>query len=88
MGTRMNEREAKIYWQGYEQALRDMSTIRERERNNQSADVEENRPIHTVRGEPIPPEGLPYGTLHDMDCPACKDKPFMLTPRSESYWAS
>lgn len=45
-------------------------------------------PIHTVRGLPIPAEGLPYGTTHDMDCPACQGTSFTASPRSETYWAS
>jgi hypothetical protein len=45
-------------------------------------------PIHTVRGKPIGPEGAPYGTTHDMDCPSCQDTPFTASPRSETYWSS
>lgn len=44
--------------------------------------------VHTVGGKPIPPEGVPYGTTHDYDCPACQDTPFTASPRSETYWAS
>lgn len=46
------------------------------------------RPVHTVRGKAIGPEGVPYGTTHDMDCPACQGTPFTASPRSETYWAS
>lgn len=45
-------------------------------------------PVHTVRGRAIGPEGVPYGTTHDMDCPACQGTPFTASPRSETYWAS
>lgn len=51
-------------------------------------------PVHTVRGEVIGdpdgpyPDGVPYGTTHDMDCPGCQDIPFLASPRSETYWAS
>jgi len=44
--------------------------------------------VHTVRGLPIGPEGVAYGTTHDMSCPACQDTPFTASPRSETYWAS
>lgn len=44
--------------------------------------------VHTVRGLPIPPEGLPYGTTHDMNCPGCAGTPFLASPRSETYWSS
>lgn len=43
---------------------------------------------HTVRGKPIGPEGVPYGTTHDMDCPGCAGTPYLLSPRSETYWSS
>ena len=46
------------------------------------------RPVHTVRGAPIGPEGVPYGTTHDMDCPGCEGTSFLTSPRSETYWAS
>jgi len=46
------------------------------------------RPVHTVGGKPIGPEGVPYGTTHDWDCPGCKDIPYLSSPRSETYWAS
>ncbi len=46
------------------------------------------KPVHTVHGKAIGPEGVPYGTTHDMDCPACQDTPFTASPRSETYWAS
>lgn len=44
--------------------------------------------VHTVRGEPIGPEGAPYGTTHDMSCPGCQSTPFTASPRSETYWSS
>lgn len=44
-------------------------------------------PRHTVRGQ-TSENGWPYGVTHDMDCPACQDTPFTLSPRSETYWAS
>ena len=47
-----------------------------------------DRHVHTYRGQPIGPEGLPYGTPHDYDCPGCIDTPFTLSPRSETYWSS
>ena len=45
---------------------------------------------HTVRGAPIGPEGVPYGTKHDMNCPACiaSGASFTASPRSETYWSS
>jgi hypothetical protein len=46
------------------------------------------RPVHTIRGKPIGPEGSAYGVTHDMDCPGCRDIPFTLSPRSETYWCS
>lgn len=46
------------------------------------------RTDHTVRGELVGMEGLPYGTTHDMDCPGCVDTPFLASPRSETYWSS
>lgn len=51
---------------------------------------EPSRPIHTVRGVAIGPEGVPYGTTHDMDCSACvaSGASFEATPRSEAYWSS
>ena len=45
------------------------------------------RPDHTVRGNLIGYEGVPYGTLHDRDCPGC-DGPYGTTPRDEAYWSS
>ena len=44
-------------------------------------------PDHTVRGELIGLEGVPYGTTHDRDCPGC-DGPYGTTPRDEAYWSS
>lgn len=47
-------------------------------------------PSHTYRGgTPIPTTGVPYGTTHDMGCPACvaSGLPFESTPRSETFWA-
>lgn len=44
--------------------------------------------VHTSRGKVIGPEGLPYGTTHDMDCPGCEGTPFTASPRSEAYWSS
>ena len=46
------------------------------------------KPVHTVRGKVIGPEGSPYGVTHDMDCPGCKDTSFTASPRSETYWSS
>jgi hypothetical protein len=43
---------------------------------------------HTVRGKAIGSEGIPYGTTHDYDCPACATTSFTASPRSETYWAS
>ena len=44
---------------------------------------------HTVRGE-TSEVGWPYGTTHDMDCPACvaSGSSFSASPRSETYWSS
>jgi len=47
-----------------------------------------HRPLHTVRGEPIGPDGVPYGTTHDYDCPGCAGTAYTASPRSETYWAS
>ena len=46
-------------------------------------------PKHTVRGQ-TSEDGWPYGTRHDVDCPAClaSGASFTASPRSESYWAS
>jgi hypothetical protein len=49
---------------------------------------QESTPVHTVRGHAIGPEGVPYGTNHDMDCPGCANTPFSLSPRSDHYWQS
>jgi hypothetical protein len=46
------------------------------------------KPVHTVRGKPIGPEGVPYGTTHDYECPACQGTSFTASPRSETYWSS
>lgn len=46
------------------------------------------KPQHLRRGQPAPPEGWPYGALHDPDCPACIDTPYTASPRSETYWSS
>lgn len=43
---------------------------------------------HTVRGQTAGPEGWPYGTTHDMDCPGCQGTSFTASPRSETYWSS
>ena len=52
------------------------------------AEPEPARPVHTVRGKVIGPEGSPYGVTHDSDCPGCIDTPFTASPRSETYWSS
>lgn len=46
-------------------------------------------PRHTVGGK-TSDNGWPYGTTHDMDCPACvaSGSSFTTSPRSETYWAS
>lgn len=44
-------------------------------------------PRHTVNGK-TSEDGWPYGTIHDMDCPGCKDVPYLASPRSEAYWSS
>lgn len=43
---------------------------------------------HTVRGELIGLEGVPYGTTHDRDCPGCQGRPYGTSPRDEAYWTS
>jgi len=45
-------------------------------------------PQHLRQGKPAPPEGWPYGALHDPDCPACIGTAYTASPRSESYWSS
>lgn len=45
-------------------------------------------PDHTVRGELIGLEGVPYGTVHDWDCPGCAGRPYGTAPNSEAYWSS
>jgi hypothetical protein len=47
------------------------------------------KPQHTVRGK-TSTDGWPYGTTHDMDCPACvaSGSSFTASPRSETYWSS
>jgi hypothetical protein len=45
-------------------------------------------PVHKSRGKVIGPEGVPYGTTHDMDCPGCINTPFSASPRSEAYWSA
>jgi hypothetical protein len=49
--------------------------------------VHEAAPVHTVGGK-TSAEGWAYGVTHDMDCPGCKDTPFLISPRSETYWSS
>lgn len=51
--------------------------------------AEDDEPKHTVRGQ-TSEDGWPYGTKHDMDCPACvaSGTSFTASPRSETYWAS
>ena len=48
-----------------------------------------DKPKHTVRGK-TSDTGWPYGTTHDMDCPAClvAGSSFLTSPRSETYWSS
>lgn len=48
----------------------------------------DREPVHTIRGRQIGREGVPYGTLHDRDCPSCKGAPYGTAPNSEAYWAS
>jgi hypothetical protein len=46
---------------------------------------------HTIGGLPIGPTNPgQYGRTHDSDCqgPGCRDVPFTLSPRSETYWSS
>jgi hypothetical protein len=45
-------------------------------------------PKHTRNGKADGP--WPYGTTHDMDCPACvaSGSSFTASPRSETYWSS
>lgn len=45
--------------------------------------------FHTVKGK-TSETGWPYGTTHDMDCPACvaSGSSFTASPRSETYWSS
>lgn len=52
--------------------------------------VRKARPFasHRVRGKPIGPEGIPYGQVHDTNCPPCSDTPWTASPRSETYWSS
>lgn len=45
------------------------------------------RATHTVMGK-TSEDGWPYGTTHDYDCPGCQDTPFLISPRSETYWSS
>jgi hypothetical protein len=47
-------------------------------------------PPHRVGGKTIGPEGVPYGTTHDGNCPACiaSGASFTSSPRSETYWSS
>lgn len=49
-----------------------------------------SEPVHTIRHEPIGPEGAPYGATHDNDCPACvaNGAPWGADPRSEAYWSN
>ena len=47
-----------------------------------------DQPRHTVGGKVIGPEGVPYGTTHDMLCPGCQGTSFTASPRSETYWSS
>lgn len=47
------------------------------------------KPQHKVKGVYKHSQVMwQYGERHDMDCPACQDTPFTLSPRSETYWAS
>lgn len=67
-----------------ERAKKDRREFEERQRK-----LRESPPRHTVNGE-TSETGWPYGTTHDMDCPACvaSGEPFTLSPRSETYWSS
>ena len=45
-------------------------------------------PAHTVRGGKDASIYGAYGINHDMDCPGCKDTPYLISPRSDTYWTS
>ena len=56
-----------------------------------TAVIGEVLPTHTYRrGQPIPLTGVPYGTTHDRDCPACEANgaSWGCDPRSEAYWSA